>query len=310
MLNPTSRILVTGAGGMVGRQLVAHLQQTGHKNITALTRTECDLEDRTATLATFRELKPEFVFHLAAKVGGINANIQDPVGFLHANAHISLNVLEACHATKVQKTLVLGSSCMYPRDCAQPMREESLLRGPLEPTNEGYALAKVMALKLAQYYERQYQMATVNPLASNVYGSGDSFDLEKSHVLSALVKRFVDAKAAHQNQVTLWGTGQARREFLHVHDLARGLLFFMNQVTKSDPINLGSGQDVSIQELAEMISKQVGFTGKIEWDPSRPDGMPRKCMDVSRLNALGFHAKTSLQEGIEEVVHEYQRSAQ
>lgn len=305
-MDKAARILITGAGGMVGQALARELGKE-HKHVIAHTRKACDLEDRKATLNYFLEQKPDFVFHLAAKVGGIKANMQDPVGFMHSNALISCHVLEACHQAKVKKTLVLGSSCVFPRECPQPMKEEYLMTGPLEPTNEGYAFGKIMALKLAKYYEQQYKMKLVCPMASNLYGPEDSFDLEHSHMLSALVRRFVDARESGATELTLWGTGKARRELLHTRDAVHGLIFFMNKVETADLINLGPGDDASIAEIAALIADLTGFKGKINWDTSKPDGMPRKCMDVTKLNNLGFKAQVSLRDGVQEVIAAYER---
>lgn len=299
-----ARILITGAAGMVGQALTTHLKQK-YKNVVALTRNECDLEHREQTLNFFKHTKPDYVFHLAAKVGGIKANMTSPVEFLNSNVLMTCHTLEACHQVKVKKVLLLGSSCIYPRECPQPMREEYLLTGPLEPTNEGYALAKIVGLKLARYYHDQYKMNIVCPMPSNIYGPNDTFDLEKSHVLSALVRRFVDAREQKQPSVTLWGSGKARRELIHVRDVVSAMLFFMQSVNTPDIINVGPGNDFSIAELAQMIAKQVGYSGSIEWDLSRPDGMPRKCMDVSQLTRLGFKCQVSLLDGIKEVIADY-----
>ncbi len=300
------KIVVTGAAGMVGQALVRYLRENQKlTNVVGLTRADCDLENRTQVHEKFQALKPEFVFHIAAKVGGIQANIADPVGFLQSNLLSEISVLEACHRVGVKKTLFLGSSCIYPRECPQPMKESYLLTGPLEPTNEGYALAKIAGLKLAEYYHRQFGMTVVCPMPCNVYGPGDSFDLQHSHVLSALVKRFVDAKAAGAAAVQLWGTGSARREFIYLDDLVRGVVFVMEKVETPEIVNLGTGQDQSIRELAETIRALVGYSGGIDWDPSKPDGMPRKCLDTSRLDAMGFRAQTSLSNGIKNMIADY-----
>lgn len=299
------RILITGSRGLVGRALTHHLRASDAVLLTP-TRQELDLNDRAATRAYFATHRPRYVFHLAAKVGGIRANIADPVGFLNDNALMNLHVLEAAHATRVEKTLVLGSSCIYPRACPQPMREEHLLTGPLEPTNEGYALAKILALKQAEYYHTQYGLNVVCPIPSNIYGPGDSFDLERSHVLSALVRRFCEARDANAPAVKLWGRGQARREFLHVSDVVRGLIFCFAHLNSPTPHNLGAGEDISVAELAALIARQTGYRGRIEWDTSQPEGMPRKLMDVSRLRALGFRAEMSLEHGVATVIADFE----
>ena len=310
-LTPQARILITGAHGMVGRSLVAALRTLGHReNLLCPRRTELDLEDRRATVQYFEHHRPEFLIHLAARVGGIAANVADPVGFLDANVRMGCHVLEAAHRARVRKTLLLGSSCMYPRACPQPMHESSLMTGPLEPTNEGYALAKIMTLKLGQSYQAQHGLRVVCPVPSNIYGPGDHFDLTRSHVLSALVKRFTDAVREGRDTLTLWGTGAARREFIHVHDVSDAILFFMDHVTTSEILNVGPGEDVSIRELAELIAEKTGFRGRIAWDPSKPDGMPRKCMDVGAVNALGFRTKVTLAEGIDDVRREYEEIQQ
>jgi GDP-L-fucose synthase len=256
--------------------------------------------------AYFAEYQPEYVFMVAAKVGGIAANKSDPVGFLSKNTRIQLNLFEACHKYGVRKSLFLGSSCIYPRECPQPMKEEHLLTGLLEPTNEGYALAKIMGLKLAQYYYQQYGMLTVCPMPCNIYGTHDHFDLEKSHVLSALVRRFIDGQDTASSEIVLWGTGAARREFIHVDDVAEALLFIMQHVETPNPINLGTGTDISIFDLAHLVAELVGYTGDVKWDSSMPDGMLRKCLDVSRLQAMGYTPRITLREGVARTIVEYQ----
>ena len=271
------------------------------------TKVELDLCDRQQVDAYFDKHRPEYVFMIGAKVGGIIANKSDPVGFLSENARMQLNLFEACHKYRTQKNLFLGSSCIYPRDCPQPMKEEYLLTGALEPTNEGYAIAKIMGLKLAKYYYEQYGMLTVCPMPCNIYGTNDHFDLERSHVLSALVRRFVDAIDEGKPSVTLWGSGIAQREFIHVDDVAQALLFLMENCNSPDIINLGTGTDVSIRDLATLIAKEVNYQGEIFWDTTKPDGMLRKCLDISRLTAMGFQASISLQEGISRTIAEYRQ---
>eukprot|EP01137_Pigoraptor_chileana_P016689 Opistho-2@73723 len=300
-----AKILVTGSNGMVGRHLVKTLRADGYTNVVAHTRADCDLEDATAVDAYFAQLKPDYAFLIAALVGGISANIKDPVGFLSRNLRLEVNMFEACHKHNVRKVLYLGSSCIYPRECPQPMKEEYLMTGPVEPTNEGYALAKICGLKLAEYYHRQYGMSVVCPMPCNIYGEGDHFDLAKSHVLSALVKRFVDAKNTSAPSVTLWGTGSARREFVNVIDVTRGMLFMMDSILSPDIHNLGPGTDVSIKELAEIISGKVGYEGALEWDHTKPDGMMRKCLEVSKMKEKGFVTQVELSDGIDAVIAEY-----
>jgi len=308
MIDRNGKILVTGSSGMVGRALMRELKENGFSNIIGPAHKELDLTDSVAVNDYFRQERPQYVFMIAAKVGGIGANVADPVGFLKDNLKIAVNLFEACHKYRTVKNLFLGSSCIYPRDCGQPIKEEYLLTGSLEPTNEGYALAKISGLKLAEYYFKQYGMLTICPMLCNVYGTGDSVDLARSHVLSALVRRFVDAKREGKNEVCLWGTGTPRREFIHVKDVAKGLLFLMDNYDLPEIINLGWGKDIPIKELAELIARKVGFMGEIRWDPSKPDGIPRKCMDNSRIRALGFRPQVSLEEGIEQTILEYEES--
>jgi GDP-L-fucose synthase len=290
---------------MVGRTFCEALQARGFTDLQVASRAECDLTDYAQVAALFGRMRPEFVFHFAAKVGGIKANQSQPADFLYENLAIQNNVIRQCHLSKVGKLLFLGSSCIYPRSCPQPMKEEYLLTGPLEPTNEGYALAKIAGLRLAQYYHQQYGLACINPIPCNLYGPHDTFDFERSHVLSALVRRFADAADADAPAVTLWGTGSALREFMHVEDLADALLFLMENYDSPETINVGVGEDITIKGLAELVSGIVGYTGRVEWDSRMPDGMPRKCLDVSRLRALGFRPRISLRAGVERVVSEY-----
>lgn len=300
-----SRIVVTGARGMVGQALLADLARQGYRNVVALTRAECDLESTPSVAHTFEWLKPEYVFHLAAKVGGIGANVADPVGFMLANLKMALNVFETCWRLGVKRTLFMGSSCVYPRECLQPIKESYLLSGPLEPTNEAYAIAKIAGLKLAEYLNRQHGLSTVCPMASNIYGLNDSFDLQNSHVLSALVRRFCDAVDENQPSVTLWGSGAASREFTNVKDIAAGCRYLMAHPTPPQLVNLGSGEEVTIRQLAELIAAKTGFGGEIIWDTSKPEGMPRKCMDTTLIRELGFACGVRLNEGVDEMVRHY-----
>ena len=301
----TDPILVTGATGMVGGRLADHLRQDGYCHVFTPGRSELDLSDSANVDAWFAEHRPKVAFLLAAQVGGIAANVADPVGFLEDNLRIVVNQLQACHRHGVEQVLLLGSTCIYPRDCPQPMREEYLMTGPLEPTNEGYALAKIAALRLAQAYHQQLGMRCVLPMPCNIYGTGDHFDLQRSHVLSALVKRFSDAVDEGLESITLWGWGSARREFIHVDDVVAGMRLLFGTLRDGQIVNLGTGSDVSIAELAEKIAEAVGFAGRIQWDTSRPDGMPRKCTDVTRLRQLGFQPRIHLEEGIRRTIAEY-----
>ncbi len=304
-MDPQDTILITGGRGMIGSAMVRYLRQAGFSHVLAPTREELDLVDCDAVDYYFRTTRPRFVFMLASKVGGIMANQSDPVGFLDQNVRMYTAIFAACHRYRVDKTLFLGSSCIYPRLATQPIQENSLLTGSLEPTNEGYALAKIVGLKLAEYYHRQYSLKSVCPMLCNVYGTGDCFDLERSHVLSALVRRYCDAVDQRKYETTVWGTGTPRREFIHVDDVVRGLQLLMEHVETPQPINLGTGYDVSIKELANEIAHQAGYRGKTVWDTTKPDGMPRKCMDCTKIRQLGFRPSISLDEGISRTITEY-----
>lgn len=305
MMQLDDRILITGVSGMVGSALVHALKHRSFTNLLTPTHRELDLCNNAQVEDYFAEHRPEYVFMIAAKVGGIAVNKADPVGFLRDNLKMQLNLFEACHRVGTRKNVFLGSSCIYPRECPQPMKEEYLLTGPLEPTNEGYALAKITGLKLAKYYYEQFGMLTISPMPCNIYGTNDHFDLERSHVLSALVRRFIDAKDERKPFVTLWGTGSARREFIHVQDVAEALLFLMETYNSSEIINVGTGTDISIRDLARLIAEQAEYAGDIRWDESKPDGMPRKCLDTSRLSRLGWQASIGLEEGIRRTITEY-----
>lgn len=301
-----SRILVTGAHGFVGRHLVKHLKEK-FTHVTGLSRSDTNLEDADATHKLFQEVKPEFVFHLAGKVGGIKANIENPATFLVSNTLMAINTLTAASQHKVKKFLFTSSSCVYPRACPQPMQESSILTGPLEPTNESYALAKLAGMRLVHDLRQQKLLEAISVIPSNIFGPGDSFDLQNSHVLSALVRRFAEAKKQNAPSVTLWGSGKARRELTHVTDIARGLVFLMEKYDAEEPINLGCGEDHSVLEMAELIAKKIAYTGKIQFDTSQPEGMPRKCMDVTRLNRLGFTTQVDFATGVDSVIKDFQQ---
>jgi len=296
--------------GMVGQSFVKALAARGFSNILTATRAECDLTDASQVGRLFARLHPEYVFHFAARVGGIQANRSFPADFLYQNLQMQNNVISESQRTAVAKLIFLGSSCIYPRECEQPMKEEYLLSGPLEPTNEGYALAKITGLKLAQYFHEQYGLRCLNPMPCNLYGVNDTFDFERSHVLSALVRRFVDAQDSAMPNVTLWGSGSARREFMHVDDLSDALLFLVEHYDSPEIINVGTGEDLSIRELAAMIAGLVGYRGEIQWNHTMPDGMPRKCLDVSRLRALGYRHRITLEQGVRGVIAEYRECKQ
>lgn len=303
-MNRDSKIYLAGEKGMVGSAILRKLQNFGYSNIITGSR-ELDLRDQMKVKAFLKEHKPEYVILAAAKVGGINANIKNPAIFLYDNLAIQNNVIHFSHESGAKKIIFLGSSCIYPKNCPQPMKEEYLLTGKLEPTNEGYALAKIVGFKLLESYYKQYGFESLSLMPCNLYGPNDSFDLEHSHVLSALVKRFTDATISDTKEIMLWGTGVAKREFMHVDDLAEALLYMMENYKSNDFINIGWGTDMSIKELAELIAHKVGYRGSIRWDSSKPDGMIRKCMDVSRMKELGYQPKITLEEGIEQMINIY-----
>jgi GDP-L-fucose synthase len=301
-LTPSSRIFVAGHRGLVGSAIVRRLEKNGYLNLILATRDEVDLRDQAAVSRFFARQLPEFVFLSAAKVGGILANSTRPAEFLYDNLAIQTNVIHAAWQNGAQKLVFLGSSCIYPQLAPQPIKEEYLLTGPLEPTNEAYAIAKIAGLKLAAAYREQYGFPAVSLMPTNLYGPGDNFDLETSHVLPALIRRFHEAKIWKSPSVTLWGTGTPRREFLHVDDLAAAACFVMENYAGGEPLgsllNVGIGEDLSIAELAKVVARIVGYGGQIRFDPSRPNGTPRKLLDVSRIHSLGWRARITLEEGI------------
>lgn len=305
MIENDSRIFVAGHRGMVGSAIIRALSNRGVLGIITAPRAEVDLLDERAVSTFLHREKPDVVILAAAKVGGIQANRLYPAEFIRENLAIQNNVIHHAHLAGVRNLVFLGSSCIYPREGPQPMREEYLLTGPLEPTNEAYALAKIAGVRMAQAYHRQYGMKVICPMPCNLYGTNDNFDLEHAHVLSSLVRRFSDAVSEARTDLTLWGTGVARREFLHVDDLADAVLLLMERWSSPDIVNVGSGEDITIRELATMVAEETGFAGKVLWDATMPDGMPRKCLDVSRLDSLGFRPKISLREGIARTVREY-----
>src|ERR1700676_4447051 len=301
-LIPSSRIFVAGHRGLVGSAIVRQLEKKGYLNLILATRAELDLRDQAAVSRFFARQLPEFVFLSAAKVGGILANSTRPAEFLYDNLAIQTNVIHAAWQNGAQKLVFLGSSCIYPQLAPQPIKEEYLLTGPLEPTNEAYAIAKIAGLTLAAAYGKQYGFRAVSLMPTNLYGPGDNFDLETSHVLPALIRRFHEAKISGSPSVTLWGTGTPRREFLHVDDLAAAACFVMENYEGGEPLgdllNEGVGEDLLIAELADVVARIVGYRGEIRFDPSRPDGTPRKLLDVSRIHSLGWRARISLEAGI------------
>jgi GDP-L-fucose synthase len=293
-----ARIYVAGHRGLVGSAIVRRLTGQGHTNLLLASRDELDLRDQQAVNGFFASKRPEYVFLVAGTVGGILANATHPADFLYDNLMIETNVIDAAWRNGTRKLEFLGSSCIYPKFAPQPIREESLLSGPLEPTNEAYAIAKIAGLKLAQAYRTQYGFSAISLMPTNLYGPGDNFDSETSHVLPALIRRFHEAKAAGAHEVVLWGTGTPRREFLHVDDLAAAACFAMENYDGAEPLNVGTGEDVTIAELAVIVARTAGYHGAIRFDSSKPDGTPRKLLDVSRLSALGWRAHTRLEDGI------------
>jgi GDP-L-fucose synthase len=296
--NVNDVIYVAGHQGMVGSAIVRRLKSLGYHNLITATRAELDLTDRAAVRAFFARQRIDHVVLAAAKVGGIHANNTYPAEFIAENLAIQLNVIDAAHRADVQRLLFLGSSCIYPRDCPQPIKEEYLLTGPLEATNEPYAIAKIAGVKLAASYSRQYGRQYVSAMPTNLYGPHDNYDLVTSHVLPALIRKTHEAKLRGDRELVVWGTGRPRREFLYVDDLAAACVYLMEIGYDGPLVNVGCGQDVAIRELAEMVMKVVGFEGRIRFDASKPDGTPRKLLDVSRISALGWHAKTPLDQGI------------
>jgi GDP-L-fucose synthase len=297
-MKPSDRVFVAGHRGLVGSALVRRLQAAGFEKLLLRTRAELDLTDCAAVLAFFRDQRPQYVFLGAAKVGGIVANDTYPADFIRENLSVQLNVIDAAHRHGVEKLLFLGSSCVYPKHAPQPMKEEYLLTGLLEPTNEAYAVAKIAGIKMCEAYRRQYGSRFISVMPTNLYGPNDNFDLESSHVLPALIRRFHEAKKTGAASVTLWGTGSPRREFLHVDDLADACVHLMLTYDDSDLVNIGCGDDVTIRELAELVAGVVGYQGRVEWDASKPDGTPRKLLDTSRLTALGWTPRIGLEDGV------------
>jgi len=292
------KIYVAGHRGLVGSAIVRAIESEGVHTWVGQTRQELDLFDRAAVFQYVQLEKPDAVVIAAARVGGIAANSDFPVEFLTENLQIEMSLLDACHAANVPRVLFLGSSCIYPRLAPQPIKEEYLLTGELEPTNEAYALSKIAGIKLVQGYRKQYGRDWISAMPTNLYGIGDNFNPETSHVLPAMIRRFHEAKIHNLSEVTLWGTGSPRREFLHVDDLARACLHLLEVYHEALPINVGCGQDVTIKELGETVAHIIGFNGNMKWDSSMPDGTPQKLLDTSRINALGWKPTISLEDGI------------
>jgi GDP-L-fucose synthase len=297
-MNEGSRIFVAGHQGLVGSAIVRRLRELGYTNLQLRTRAELDLCNQAAVEAFFAAERPEYVFLAAARVGGILANSTFPADFLRDNLQIQVNVIESARRHGVAKLCFLGSSCIYPKLAPQPLREEYLLTGPLEPTNEWYAIAKLAGIKLCQAYSRQYGFSAISLLPTNLYGPGDNFDLQNSHVLPALIRRFHEARERGDAELVVWGTGTPRREFLHVDDLADACVFLMRNYTADEPINVGVGEDLSIADLAALVARVVGFQGRLAFDASKPDGTPRKLLDTHRINDLGWRPQVSLETGL------------
>ena len=300
-----STIYVAGHNGMVGSAICRKLENEGYSNIVFRTSKELDLRDQYAVNDFFESQKPEYVFLAAAKVGGIMANSTYKADFIYDNLMMQNNIIHASHKNQVNKLLFLGSSCIYPKEANQPIQESYLLTGALEPTNEPYAIAKIAGLKLCEFYKEQYGDNFFSIMPTNLYGPNDNYDLQSSHVLPALIRKFHEAKINGDPSVELWGSGMPKREFLYVEDLAEACVFLMNEYNGSTLLNVGTGKDLSILELAEKIKKITNFKGEVIWDKSKPDGTPRKLLDVSKVNSLGWEAKTSLDQGIKKTYEWY-----
>lgn len=297
-MEKNSKIYVAGHRGLVGSAIVRALEKEGFTNLVLKTHKELDLTNQATVTEFFAQEKPEYVFLSAAKVGGIMANKTHPADFIYNNLTIQTNIIHSAYLNNVKKLLFLGSSCIYPKLCPQPIKEEYLMTGPLEPSNQAYALAKIAGIFMCQSYNEQYGTNFISLMPTNLYGSHDNFDLENSHVLPAMIRKFHDAKVSNAPHVTLWGTGSAQREFLHVDDLAQACLFLMDNYNDTTIINVGSGEDVSIKELAEKVKNVVGYEGEMVWDTTKPDGTPRKLLDVSKLHALGWKHEIPFDLGI------------
>jgi GDP-L-fucose synthase len=303
-----AKIYVAGSNGMVGSAIVRALKAKGYINLIVKSSKELDLKNQQAVHDFFSQEQPEYVFLAAAKVGGIHANNTYPATFIYDNIMIQSNVIQAAYEFNVKKLLFLGSSCIYPKFAPQPIREEYLLTGSLEPTNEAYAIAKIAGLKMCQFYKQQYGCNFISAMPTNLFGVNDNFNLENSHVLPALLRKFIEAKQNNKQEVTIWGSGTPMREFLFVDDLAEACLFLMENYNGIETVNIGTGEDVSIKELAETIMKIVGFEGNLIFDASKPDGAPRKLLDVSKINNLGWKHQTNLEEGIQKTLNWIQKN--
>jgi GDP-L-fucose synthase len=305
LMQKTSKIYIAGHNGLVGSAIKRNLEKQGFENLIYKTREELDLMDEQAVQDFFEKEKPEYVFLAAAKVGGIVANRDYPADFIYQNLKIQNNIIYQAYKKKVKKVLFLGSSCIYPRECPQPIKEEYLLTGELEKTNEAYAIAKIAGIKMCQSFNRQHGTKFISVMPTNLYGPNDNFDLKTSHVLPALIRKFHEAKIENKKEVEMWGTGKAKREFLHVDDLAEACVFLMDNYEDDEIINIGTGEDLSIADLADTIKRVVGYQGKTVYDTSKPDGTPRKLLDVSKIHNLGWKHKIDLETGIKETCKWY-----
>jgi len=300
-------ILVAGGTGLAGSAIVRELERV-NKKVIGISSKDVDLLDRTKTFSFIKDLKPNLIIDAAAKVGGVGSNNAYPVEFLSQNLQIQSNLMDAAHEAKVEKFVFLGSSCIYPRNCAQPIKEDYLLTGELEQTNSAYAVAKIAGIELIKSYRKEYGHAWISVMPTNLYGPNDNFDLENSHVLPALIRKFVEAKRNNSSEVVLWGSGTPLREFLHVDDLAKAILICLEKYDDSQQINIGSGDEISIKDLGQKIANLTGFTGKVVWDANRPDGTPRKVLDSTKINKLGWKRAITLDQGIASTVKWYQEN--
>ncbi|MCG8476790.1 MAG: GDP-L-fucose synthase [Cytophagales bacterium] len=308
-MEKNSKIYIPGHRGMVGSAIVRLLKKEGYTNLLTRTSQQLDLRNQAETEAFFQTEKPEYVFLAAAKVGGIHANNTYKADFIYDNLMIETNIIHQSYRHQVKKLLFLGSSCIYPKLAPQPMKENALLTGPLEPTNEPYAIAKIAGIKLCEAYREQHGCNFISVMPTNLYGPNDNYDLQNSHVLPALIRKFHEAKSENHDAVEIWGTGNPKREFLHVDDLAAACLHLMHYYNDSELVNIGTGEDLTIRELAETVARIVGFSGKLRFDPSKPDGTPRKLMDIGKLKALGFAPSINLENGIKSTYADFLKTS-
>lgn len=307
-MQKNSKIYIAGHRGLVGSAIVRNLQNENYNNLILKTRQDLDLLDETTVVKFFEKENPEYVFLAAAKVGGIMANNNYPAEFIYQNLKIQNNIIHNAYLNKTKKLLFLGSSCIYPKMAPQPIKEKYLMTGKLEPTNDAYAIAKIAGIKMCQAYNKQYGANFISVMPTNLYGPNDNFNLKNSHVLPAMIRKFYEAKTKNKKEVELWGTGSAKREFLYVDDLADACVFLMKNYNHSEIINIGTGEDLSIKKLAGTIKKIIGFNGKIKWDTSKPDGTPKKLLDVDKLHNLGWKHKIKLKQGIKQTYERYKNN--